>query len=376
VKIEVADEHLEDLRRRLDCIRLPDQMLPGTGWSRGADLSYVKSFLAYWHREYDWRAWEQRLNNIPQYIAEVDGTVIHFLHLRSHAEHSIPLLLLHGWPGSILEFIDLIEPLTAPESGYPTPAFDLVIPSLPGYGFSSAPTEPGWDVVRVAAAFDGLMTDTLDYRQYGVHGGDWGGIIATVLGCRHAANTLGIHVNFPMALPPPGAVGEAVSRYHSAVTAFGSSEQAYGAVHMTKPMSLAIGQTDSPAALAGWILEKFQGWHDPARSIDDAFGRDWLASNLMMYWLPRSVAGSLNLYFETGQTEPEILFRHRVETPTGIAIFPHEFPTVTAVTDDWYRQRYNVQRLTRFDSGGHFAAREEPDALIADIRAFFGGLRR
>lgn len=372
--LHVDDEVLDDLHERLVRTRLPEP-LPGEPWSRGMDLATLRTVIDYWRDEYDWRAQEKWLNQFPQFIAEVDGVDIHFFHVRGTG-NATPLLLIHGWPGSAVEFANLIGPLTDPAAhGRPDdPAFDVVIPSIPGYGFSGKPTDEGWNLERVADAFDHLMTEELGYRSYGVQGGDWGAMIATVMGIRHPDHLIGLHLNLAVAMPPEDADPAAVGAWGAAAQDYTKWNGAYAAIQQSRPMSLTVAQTDSPAGLAAWILEKFHFWSDVRdSSITEIFSLDELVTNLMFYWAPKSIASAAAFYYENyGVSTPDLV--SPVTVPVGYARFPAEMIPISGAPDEWYERRFNIQQLTHFDRGGHFAALERPDDLLGDIRRFYAQL--
>ncbi|UQA63409.1 epoxide hydrolase family protein [Polyangium aurulentum] len=371
-RIDVPESILVDLHRRLDATRFPEP-LPGGGWERGADVAYVRELCAYWRHQYDWRKHEAELNRYPQFVCEVDGVDIHFWHVRGKGPAPIPLLLVHGWPGSILEFHHLIGPLTDPAAhgGDAADAFDVVIPALPGYGFSGKPREAGWDGARIAAAFDRLMVDELGYGRYGSQGGDWGSIVTMALGTNHAAHVIGIHLNMTVAAPPPGEEQSEEAKAHGQkLAAWQVAEAGYSHVQGSKPMSLAIAQSDSPAGIAAWIVEKFRTWSDCGGDVESAFSKDWLLTNLMFYWAPNSIGSAANLYYETF-TKP-LDMRSPVRVPTAVAAFPKE---IIVSPRSWLEARFDLRRYTEMPRGGHFAAVEAPDLLLEDVRAFFRGLR-
>ena len=365
-RIDVSQAVLTDLHHRLDATRFPEP-LPGAPWERGADVSYVRELCAYWRHQYDWRRHEAELNRYPQFLCEVDGIDVHFWHVRGKGPSPLPLLLTHGWPGSIHDFHHLIGPLTDPAAhgGDAEDAFDVVIPALPGYGFSGKPREPGWSATRVAAAFDRLMAEHLGYVRYGAQGGDWGGIVSTMLGVNHPEHLVGLHLNMAFAGPPPGEEQSELARaYGQKVAALMATESGYFQVQSTKPMSLAIAHSDSPAGLAAWIVEKFQTWSD-VRS------KDWLLTNLMFYWVTNSAASAANLYYEThGMGRLDQISPVRV--PTAVAVFPKELPMPPR---RWLEARYNLRRYTEMARGSHFAAVDAPELLLEDVRAFFRELR-
>lgn len=365
--IDIPQADLDDLRSRLAATRWPEP-IPGAGREYGADVHYVRSLCDYWRSGYDWRAHERALNAHPQYLCEVDGVDIHFWHVRGEGRSRLPLLLIHGWPGSVAEFLDIMGPLCNPPAhGAGTaPAFDLVIPSLPGFGFSGKPKEPGWGVSRIAAAFHSLMTRELGYARYGVQGGDWGGIISAKMASLFGESIVGAHLNFVIAMPP-GEMSDEEKAFWEQRNRFQAQETAYSNVQGTKPDSLTVAQSDSPAGLAAWIVEKFRAWSDCEGDVDAAFTRDQLITNLMLYWLPNSIASAARIYYES-MRDPGAFFFPKPDTPVGVASFPAE---PWRVPRRWAEARFNVVHWTEMPRGGHFAAMEHPELLVEDIRAFF-----
>jgi microsomal epoxide hydrolase len=376
-RIEVADAALEDLRQRLARTRFPDE-IPGSGWGYGTNLDYLRQLVAYWRDRYDWRAAEARLNRLPQFRARVGGLDIHYLHLRGKGPRPMPLVITHGWPGSFAEFLDVIGPLSDPAShgGDPADAFDLVIPSMPGYGFSGHPTEPGMDPERIAALWDELMLG-LGYGRYGAQGGDWGSMVTTYLGFRHAAHVIGIHLNMVIAFPPDpanptdGLTQDEVVALMKA-RQFMQDETGYQRIQGTKPQTLAYALNDSPAGLAAWIVEKFRTWSDCDGDVEKRFTKDQLLTNIMLYWLPETANSSCRLYCEAMRAGKFPPTDFKVEVPTACALFPGE---LFRPPRRWVEKVYRLERWTEMPSGGHFAAMEEPALLVDDVRAFFRGLR-
>ncbi len=350
---------LDDLRERLARTRWPEP-LEGAEWDYGAKVEVIRDLCEYWRAGYDWRAQEAELNAIPGFRAEVDGVDLHFWHIRNDRP---PLLLLHGWPGSIYEFHDVIGPLSEHH--------DLVVPALPGFGFGGKPRDRGWGPTRIAAAFDALM-GLLGYERYGVQGGDWGAIIAAKLGASHANRVAGIHVNMVIA-PPPGDAGPEHAGAVERERFWRTYEDAYARQQRTKPDSLTVAQMDSPAGLAAWIVEKFRTWSDCDGDVVGYFGRDALLTNLMFYWAPGSVASSARIYYESLRDLPGRERRGRVEVPVGYAAFPHE---IFRPPREWVERHYAIARWTDMPRGGHFAALEEPQALADDVLAFFASEAR
>lgn len=376
-EIAIAEEELEDLRDRLARTRWPSEPA-GSGWESGVPVDYLESLADYWRSGYDWRAQEASLNAIPQFQTTIDGQPVHFLHLCSPREGALPLLLLHGWPGSIAGFLDLIGPLSDPAAhgSEESPAFDLVVPSLPGFGFSGPTRETGWTTRRISAAMAELMR-RLGYERYGVKGEDWGAIIGPDLGRIDADHIVGVHVNaatvgfIPFGPVDPdelAAFSEAdKAALERLLATTGGPGNGYFEIQAQRPQTLAYGLTDSPAGQLAWIVEKFKEWNHGSRLPDKAIERDKLLTNVMLYWLTRTAGSSARLYYETARDET--LDLRPASTPTGVAVFAEDY----AVRP--FAERFNkVVHWSQFDRGGHFAAFEVPDLLVRDIRAFFGSL--
>jgi epoxide hydrolase len=371
-RIDIPHADLDDLRARLARTRWPDQ-LDGTGWDYGIPLAYVRDLAGYWAAGYDWRKHERRLNGFPQFTTVIDGQRVHFLHVRSPEPHAAPLIMTHGWPGSFVEFTEVIGPLTDPRAhgGDPADAFDLVIPSIPGYGFSGPTREPGWNVRRIALAWNQLMT-RLGYDRYGAQGGDWGSSISRDLGITAPERVIGVHLNMLLTMRPADETGltETERARLERMRAFRATGMGYGAIQSTRPQTLAYGLTDSPAGQLAWIVEKFREWTD-GNMPEDAVDREQMLTNVSVYWLTGTAGSSARLYYENaragGWGPPE-----KSTAPTGVAVFPYEIaPPVRRFAE----QSNNIVHWSEFDHGGHFAAMEEPDLLVADVRDFFRKLR-
>ncbi len=376
-RIAIPDAALSDLRERLARTRFPDEM-PGSGWEYGTELGYLRELVAYWRDAYDWRAAEARLNALPQFRAEVGGLGIHFIHVRGRGPAPLPLVITHGWPGSVLEFERILGPLTDPAAhgGDPGDAFDVVCPSMPGYGFSDHPRTPGTDPEHIAALWAELMAG-LGYARFGAQGGDWGAMVSTYLGARHAAHVIGVHLNMVIAFPPdPANPAEGLSEDELVALMeaqrFLQEETGYQRIQGTKPQTLAYALNDSPAGLAAWIVEKFRTWSDCGGDVERRFRRDDLLTNIMLYWLPQAAGSSAQLYCQTARAGKFPPSGFRVEVPTACAIFPRE---LIRPPRRWVERLYNVRRWTVMPAGGHFAAMEEPELLVEDIRGFFRELR-
>jgi microsomal epoxide hydrolase len=369
--IEVPEAVLADLRERLARTRWPEP-IPGAGWDYGADVAYLRELCEYWRTGYDWRRHEAAINSVPRFTSRVDGVELSFWHLRGSGPRPFPLLLLHGWPGSIYEFFELLGPLSDPAShgADAADAFDLVVPELPGFGFGGRPQEPGWGPTRIAAALDTLMHEHLGYPAYGVQGGDWGGIIASKIASAHAEHVTAIHLNMLVA-GPPEVPGERDAAALERVRVRERDETGYSRVQRSRPDALTVAQADSPAGLAAWIVEKFRAWSDCDGDVETAFTRDTLLTNLMFYWAPNATPSAARIYYESVRDRAGRRYP-RIEVPTGVASFPKE---PWRVPRHWAEAQYTITRWTDMPRGGHFAALEQPELLLADIREFFRGVR-
>jgi len=383
--LEVPEEDLEDLRRRLDRTRWPDE-LPGVGWAYGVPLGYLKELAGWWRNRYDWRAAERQLNDLPQFTTTIDNQRVYFLHVRSPEPDALPLVITHGWPGSVAEFLRIIGPLTDPAAhgGEAADAFHVVAPSIPGFGPSGPTTERGWDVRRVATAWAELMR-RLGYRRFGAHGGDWGSAISRDLGLIDPEHVAGVHLTMlASAVPRQEPSAEELAGWSEADrqrikeswrrrSGFLREGAGYSMLQSTRPQTLAYALTDSPVGQLAWIVDKFKEWTDSSERPEDAVDRDQLLTNVSLYWFTATAGSSARIYYEAahggvgvaGADEPSV-------TPTGVAVFPHEItPPVRRIAD-----RSNaIIHWSEFDRGGHFAAMEVPDLLVGDLRAFFRQLR-
>jgi pimeloyl-ACP methyl ester carboxylesterase len=371
-RIAVPDDVLTDLRGRLAATRWPEPECVDD-WSQGLPLAYARDLAGYWAQGYDWRAREAGLNRFDQFVTEIDGLDVHFIHQRSPHADAFPLVITHGWPGSIVEFHKVIEPLTNPTAhgGRAEDAFHVVCPSLPGYGFSGKPASTGWGVQKVARAWETLMV-RLGYGRYGAQGGDWGAAVTTEIG-RNRGHCVAIHLNMPIARPPAGGVQNPTPEEQAALQAmahYRRRDSGYAKQQSTRPQTLGYGLVDSPVAQLAWIVEKFWSWTDCNGHPENVLSRDELLDNVMMYWVTGSGASSARMYWESMASG----FRPaaRVELPTGVASFPKE---IGRPPRHWCEPNYHITHWTTMPRGGHFAAFEQPDLFVEDVRAFFSTVR-
>jgi pimeloyl-ACP methyl ester carboxylesterase len=374
-RLDVPETELEDLRARLRNARWPD---PETveDWSQGVPLAYLRDLCRSWAEAYDWRATEARLNALPQFRTVIDGLGIHFLHVRSKHADALPLVITHGWPGSIVEFLKVIGPLTDPTAhgGDASDAFHIVCPSLPGYGFSDKPIRPGWGIERIAAAWTVLMA-RLGYERYGAQGSDWGTSISASIGQQDPQHVVGIHLTPPLAPPDPATFDDLTERERAALASFERAAEwdtGYSREHATRPQTIGYALVDSPTALAAWIIEKFWAWTDSDGHPENVLTRDELLDNLMLYWLPRSGASSARLYWESIRQVDEWISGTTTDTvsvPTGCSIFPKELQRPSR---RWAERRFlDIRYWNEPERGGHFAAFEQPELFVDEVRAFF-----
>ena len=369
---------LDDLQQRLQRVRWPDEPPHGAAWEFGTDLSYLQELVAYWQDRFDWRAQEARLNDFPQYTAPVQGIELHFLHVPGVRPEPLPLLLSHGWPGSVWEFHKVIPMLTDPAryGGDPADAFTVVAPSLPGYTLSFRPGQQRFGVPAIAAAFVELMRDVLGYARFAAQGGDWGSFISAYLGLTAPQHVVGIHINLlPIRRePPPAASSEdpEVVAYRAELDHWLREETGYSAIQGTKPQTLAYALTDSPVGLAAWIVEKFRTWSDCGGGLEPCFSKDDLLTNIMLYWATGAIGSSFWPYYSRQHEGWPLPSDRRVEVPTAYQAFPKD---ILHPPRQLAERAFNIQRWTVSPSGGHFAALEEPSRLVEDIRAFFRPLR-
>jgi pimeloyl-ACP methyl ester carboxylesterase len=370
-RIDVPQADLDDLRDRLRRTRWPERETVDD-WSQGVPLAYLRDLCDHWATGYDWRRLESRLNAIPQLRVELGGLGIHVLHARSPHPDALPLVLTHGWPGSIVEFLKVIGPLTDPPD--PADAFHVVCPSLPGYGFSDKPTAPGWGVERIAAAWAELMA-RLGYARYGAQGGDWGTSVTTSLAQQDAAHLAGIHLNPPIAAPDPATFDDLTDRERESLAALENAarwEDGYSLVQGTRPQTVGYGLVDSPAALCGWIVEKFRAWSDCDGDPETVFTRDEMLDNITLYWLTATATSSARLYWESIRRVQEWFTKSTsdtVDVPVGCSVFPKDLPRPSR---RWAARRYtDIRFWSEPERGGHFAAFERPERFVEDVRAFF-----
>ncbi len=370
-RIDVPQADLEDLHRRLDTARFPDE-IPGFGWRRGVPLDYLHKLVGYWRHTFDWRAQEARLNQLPQFTTEIDGQRVHFLHVRSPEPDAVPLLLTHGWPGSIVEFLNVIGPLTDPRAhgDQTAPAFHVVVPSIPGFGFSGPTADAGWNTDRVARAWLVLMS-RLGYERFGAQGGDTGAIVSPKLGRLAPDRLIGIHLNGAYVIPSgdPAELAGLTAAEQERLAASENSDSSYAMVQGTKPQTIAYALTDSPVGQLAWIVEKFQEWTDPARALpEDAVDLDQMLTNVAVYWFTATAGSAARIYAEdfAGWGAPT----EKSTVPTGVAVFPADVSVRQLI-----ERENTVTHWSEFDRGGHFAAMEAPDLLVEDVRTFFATLR-
>lgn len=361
-RLAVPEAELEDLSERLRRTRWP-ALNAGANWATGLDADTLKQIQNYWLARYDWRKQEAWINSFPQFLASIDGLDIHFFHIKAKCGNGRPLLLLHGWPGSQIELLGLVDALTGaadPEVAN-NQHYDLVIPAIPGFGFGGKPEESGWGPTRIAAAFASLMTEVLGYETFDIQGGDWGTIIGRRIALNFADRVRSLHVNMPYAFPPEG---EVPPDYWETFRLTGT---AYLTLQATRPDSIAMGNADSPMGLAGWILEKFSAWSDSDGGLLKAFDIDVLITNLMFYWLPNSAGSAARIYLEMASEGFPPFGGGKVQVPTAVAVFarePYRAPR------EWLEDLYTIERWTEFPNGGHFPALENPQAFLVDLRAF------
>lgn len=375
-RIHVPDAALDDLAARLDRVRWPDEV-PDAAWRYGTSVAYMRELIAYWRTGFDWRAQEAELNRWRQFTVPLSGIDVHFIHEPGIGPAPLPLLVSHGWPGSIVEFRRLIPMLTDPArfGADPADAFTVVAPSLPGYAFSFKPNQPRFGVAEIADVFASLMTGVLGYGRFAAQGGDWGAFITSRLGYAYPDRLIGIHVNL-LAVPRDPSRSDQPSEeeqaYNDQLRNWAQEETGYQWIQGTKPQTLAFAMTDSPAGLAAWIVEKFRAWSDCDGDPERRFSKDVMLTNIMLYWVTGAINSSFWPYHARRHGPWPIPAGERIRVPAGYAEFPRE---ILRPPRSLAERMYDIRRWTRMPAGGHFAALEEPEALAADIRAFFRDLR-
>jgi epoxide hydrolase len=362
---------LDDLKSRLGLTRWPDKETPDD-WSQGIPLSYMKELHQYWLTEYDWKSREKLLNQWAGYKTEIDGLGIHFLHIRSPVEDARPLILTHGWPGSIVEFQKVIGPLTDPAAhgGTAADAFHLICPTLPGFGYSDKPADPGWGIEKIATAWNTLMLN-LGYDTYYAQGGDWGSVVTAAIAVQNLGNCQGIHMNMPIAPPDPETMDDLTEQEQGALAAmkfYQDHDSGYSKQQSTRPQTLGYGLADSPVGQAAWIIEKFYQWMDCDGHPENIVSRDELLDNVMLYWLPDAAASSARIYWESFGNSS--VGAEPISLPVGCSIFPKE---IFKTSERWARKRFsNLVHFEVLEKGGHFAAFEQPGIFVEQLRGCFG----
>ena len=377
-KIEIPDSVLDDLKSRLERTRWPDE-LPGTGWDYGSNLDYVKELVEYWRTKFDWHAQEKLINSFSHFKSKVDGLNIHFIHEKGKGPNPMPLVITHGWPGTFFEMYKVIPMLSDPAShgGDPADAFDVVAPSMPGYGFSDATDKRGLSVLSIGDLWAKLMSENLGYQKFAAQGGDWGARVTAKLGLSHGDKVIGIHTTSTSSPTPyqgPGTreLSEAEKAMLAQRVQWLADEGGYSHIQATKPQTLSYGLNDSPAGLAAWIVEKYRTWSDCGGDVESRFTKDELLTTITIYWVTQSINSSTRLYYESFFQDWDLAKDEKIQVPVAIASFPQEN---SVPLREWAERSFNIQQWTDMPSGGHFAALEEPDRLVEDIRKFFRGLR-
>ena len=374
--IRVSDETLEELRNRLNKTRWPHE-IEDSDWDYGSNLAYIWELCLYWARDFDWRAQEEQINRLPHFRADVDGLGIHFIHVRGAGPDPIPLVITHGWPSTFAEMLKIIPLLSDPASHGADAAdsFDVIVPSMPGYGFSDRPSQRGMSPQRISELWHKLMTEGLGYDRFVAQGGDWGAQVTTTLGLEYPENTMGIHLTMAgggSPAPDDADLSDDEKEFLAHRDWWQQAEGAYGHQHRTKPQTLAYGLNDSPAGLAAWIVEKWRTWSDCGGDIESRFSKDELLTHLTIYWATKTISSSVRLYYESALAPSALSPDNKVTVPTSFARFPVE---INYPPEEWIKRFYNLVRYTRMPSGGHFAAAEEPELLAQDIRESFRSLR-
>lgn len=377
-KISISQEVLDDLHDRLKRTRWPDQV-EDSGWRYGANLAYMKELADYWLNEFDWRAQEKRINSFANYCAVIDDLDIHFIHERGKGPKPMPVLISHGWPSSFVEMLELIPMLTDPakHGGNASDSFDVIVPSVPGFGFSDRPLKAGMTRWRVAEIWTKLM-DGLGYPKYGLHANDIGAVISGWLALDHPERVIALHTMMPT-FPAPAfdetqpPITETEKAFKAVVNAWDQEEGAYDAIQRTRPQTLAYGLNDSPVGLMAWIVEKWRAWTDPNGNVEDYFSKDELLTNVTIYWITQTGNSSMRSYFERAHDTRKLKPDDKIRVPTGVALTTE---AVEHAPREWVRRRYaDIRRWTEFSSGGHFFAAEKPEILATEIREFFRQFR-
>tara|TARA_B100001765_G_scaffold144317_1_gene91760 strand:- start:3062 stop:4213 length:1152 start_codon:yes stop_codon:yes gene_type:complete len=377
-KVEVPDNVLQDLKERLARTRWPDE-IPGSGWDYGSNLDYIKELVDYWQSEFDWRAQEKLINSFSHFKTDVDGLGVHFIHEKGKGPDPMPLVITHGWPGTFFEMHKVIPMLSDPAShgGDPVDAFDVVAPSMPGYGFSDAGADRGLDIFTIGDMWAKLMSENLGYQRFAAQGGDWGARVTAKLGLSHNDKVVGIHTTSTTSPTPYLGQGsrelsEAEKGMLQQREEWLANEGGYSHIQSTKPQTLSYGLNDSPAGLAAWIVEKYRRWSDCGGDVESRFTKDELLTTVTIYWVTQSINSSIRLYYEAFSKAWNLGKDEKIQVPVAVAAFPSEN---TVPLREWSERGYNVQHWTDMPAGGHFAALEEPVKLVEDIRDFFRGLR-
>ncbi|ULJ75503.1 epoxide hydrolase family protein [Rhizobium gallicum] len=380
--VNIPEEDLVDLRRRVLATRWPARETVADQ-SQGVQLAKLQELVRYWGTDYDWRKVEAKLNALPQFVTEIDGLDIHFIHVRSRHPKALPLIITHGWPGSVLELLKTIGPLTDPTAhgGSAEDAFDVVIPSMPGYGFSEQPTEPGWNADRIGLAWDVLMR-RLGYERYVSQGGDWGSVVSDKMARQNLKGLLGIHVNMPAAVPPdvaramsvgepaPAGLTKEETTAYDTLSTFFTKNGAYGTMMTTRPQTVGYGLTDSPAGLAAWMYDKFNQWTYSGGDAERSLTKDEMLDDITLYWLTNSAISSAQLYWENNANNFNAV---DISIPAAVTVFPGE---IYRAPKSWAEKSYhNLIYFNEVDKGGHFAAWEEPELFASELREAFRSLR-
>lgn len=371
-RVSFSDRQIGEVKQRLAATRWPDRQTVAD-WSQGVRLDNLRSLIQYWARTYDWRRFESDLNRVPHFLTTIDGVDIHFIHVTSPHPNAMPLVLTHGWPGSIVDFLHLIGPLTDPAAygGDPDDAFDVVVPSLPGFGFSGKPRQPGWSVTRIARAWAELM-NRLGYRRWAAHGGDWGALVTTALGAMEPAGLAGIHLNTPYAFPTqiPDVLSDAEREAVEGLARYSGELGGSNHLQATKPETIGVALADSPAGQAAWIYDKFQSKTDNHGLAEDAVSIDDMLDDISLYWSTNTAASSARIYWENSSAS---FAGPRLSLPVAVTVFPRDIPRLPR---SWIEQTYtNLIHYNQADRGGHFPALEQPETLIDEIRAGLRPLR-